>query len=520
MRSQATTSHAKAEFHMASHCAGSCDGEVWVPFWLGCAQRTRPGPAHLVYPDACTPRLRDSCVFASATATQTNADYECDAACPLAKGQSSIAMLLDRARSNGSGASGHVAPFRKFVPQPGNPKRDQLPHCDAHQWGEQRSTKEPIIAGWVARWKQLSSEPYKGITTDGQPIPGLFPLAQDSEDEGAPTAAMLEAAQKVLSTASETERTALSYDIDSPQWRSWMNPEIYIFKSGVRLEESSQSLVQAIHGLLRASLSPSGYQKCLGCMKTNAFLGKLCHGEKVMNEDSYNFVLFGDPSLKAPWGWQLYGHHLVLNALVVGSQLVMTPIFMGAEPNFIDEGADGDVLLFAEQETLGLSLIRSLDAELRNKAIVYYQLHDPAMPEWRYHKADQRHLGGAFQDNRIIPYEGVSVSELSVDQQKTVQRLLRLNLDYLPKPALDVKMAQIEEHWKDTFFAWIGGFGDEDAFYYKVHGPVIMIEFDHHSGVFLTNQQPEKFHIHTLVRTPNGGDYGKELVKAWKKRQS
>ena len=40
-----------------------------------------------------------------------------------------------------------------------------------------------------------------------------------------------------------------------------------------------------------------------------------------------------------------------------------------------------------------------------------------------------------------------------------------------------------------------------------------MIEFDHHSGVFLTNELPAKFHIHTIVRTPNGNDYGMDLLR-------
>jgi len=41
----------------------------------------------------------------------------------------------------------------------------------------------------------------------------------------------------------------------------------------------------------------------------------------------------------------------------------------------------------------------------------------------------------------------------------------------------------------------------------------VMIEFDHHSGVYLTNERPEKFHVHTLVRTPNGNDYGVDLLR-------
>ena len=64
-----------------------------------------------------------------------------------------------------------------------------------------------------------------------------------------------------------------------------------------------------------------------------------------------------------------------------------------------------------------------------------------------------------------------------------------------------------------TYFSWIGGYGDEDPFYYRVQSPVIMVEFDHHAGVWLANAEPAKYHIHTVVRTPNGNDYGKDLLR-------
>ena len=40
----------------------------------------------------------------------------------------------------------------------------------------------------------------------------------------------------------------------------------------------------------------------------------------------------GTPSETEPWGWQLDGHHLVINYFVLGDQVVMTPAFMGSEP--------------------------------------------------------------------------------------------------------------------------------------------------------------------------------------------
>lgn len=70
----------------------------------------------------------------------------------------------------------------------------------------------------------------------------------------------------------------------------------------------------------------------------------------------------------------------------------------------------------------------------------------------------------------------------------------------------------------ETYFCWIGGYGDHDPFYYRIQNPVVLLEFDHHSGVFLTNEEPAKYHIHTITRMPNGNDYGQELIRLWRER--
>jgi hypothetical protein len=51
------------------------------------------------------------------------------------------------------------------------------------------------------------------------------------------------------------------------------------------------------------------------------------------------------------------------------------------------------------------------------------------------------------------------------------------------------------------------------VFYYRIHSPVILIEFDHQRGVALRSDKPSRNHIHTVVRTPNGNDYGKDLLR-------
>lgn len=398
--------------------------------------------------------------------------------------------------------------FRDIIPAPNDPRVEGISQRDAYQHLEQRM-ENPRIAQAIKSWNDRCCEPFRGITCDGDVQPGLFHIC----DEEAPTAGMVAAARTFLSVLTNEERAQVHHPVDSENWRRWSNPELYVNRLGLRLDECRSEVRTATIDILRASLSETGFEKARSCMRMNHFLGQIVNAPKVMNEYSYNFQLFGEPSLTSPWGWNFYGHHLCLNCFVLGSQMVISPTFMGAEPNIIDEGPWKGTTIFSDEERKGLDLMRSLSAGMRDRARIYKLMKDPAMPEWRWHPADQRHLGGAFHDNRIIPYEGVPVSEFSAAQKQSLLDTAKDFLSYLPDGPLQARMEQLERHLPDTRFAWIGGYGDDDPFYYKIHSPVVMIEFDHHSGIFLTNEEPWKCHIHTVVRTPNGNDYGKDLLR-------
>ena len=132
---------------------------------------------------------------------------------------------------------------------------------------------------------------------------------------------------------------------------------------------------------------------------------------------------------------------------------------------------------------------------------------------------DQRHLCGAYRDNRVVPYEGVLVSGMTADQISLVMAILEQYLLYLPETARQCRLKQIRSLLDETYFCWIGRFSDDDPFYYRIQSPVILVEFDHHSGVFLDDKEPAKFHIHTLLRMPNAGDYGHALPRQIPGRQ-
>ncbi len=81
-----------------------------------------------------------------------------------------------------------------------------------------------------------------------------------------------------------------------------------------------------------------------------------------------------------------------------------------------------------------------------------------------------------------------------------------------------VKMEEVRRHIDETYFAWIGGVTEGSVYYYRIHSPVILIEFDHQRPVGLrhlskTPDLPNHEHIHCVVRTPNGNDYGKDLLR-------
>lgn len=364
----------------------------------------------------------------------------------------------------------------------------------------------PVVGDALAHWTQLfETTTFRGITADGNVIPGLF---ESSREEGAPTATAVKAAQALLDHLPQTAVDQLVHPIGSKVWRAWMNPEFYLNRYGLRIEELDADARELVLALLRASLSDQGFTQAQDVMRCNAFLGDIVGLPRLLNEDSYNINIFGTPSSSQPWGWNLYGHHLCLNSAFIGEQQALTPAFFGAEPNEIDAGQHAGTRLLTEHERAGLSFVRSLPSHMAQQAILYHHKRDPQMPSTRLHPADELHLGGAFQDNRVIPYEGLPIGECSREQRDSIIDLVDVFLAYQPDGPRLARLNQIRAHLDDTWFCWIGGTGSDDPFYYRVQSPVIMVEFDHHAGIFLANEEPEKFHIHTLVRTPNGNDYG------------
>jgi uncharacterized protein DUF3500 len=395
--------------------------------------------------------------------------------------------------------------FRPLVPQPLGVKIAG-PTARAHAQARLKGGRARELFDY---WSRLYAAPYRGLTVDGRVLPRLY----QRRSEGAPVASMVDAAQQLLSLLSPQQQQLACFPIDAPEWRRWQNTEIYAETGGLRLEEADDAIRNAALALLRASLSAKGYEQSINAMRLNRFLGDLVGGPAVMNEWSYSLSLFGEPSLTEPWGWQCFGHHMCLNCFVLGHQMVLSPAFWGAEPCYADDGPYAGIRLFAAEERAGLQFMRTLSPEQQAVAIVAHSIIGGDLPPGRRHFADNLHLGGAFQDNRVVPYEGLNAAAMTAMQRDALMRLLSLHLSGLPEGPLHSRLGEIARYLDTTHFCWIGGTGDDSPFYYRIQSPVIFVEFDHHAGVFLTNAEPAKFHAHVIVRTPNGNDYGFDLLR-------
>lgn len=394
--------------------------------------------------------------------------------------------------------------FTSFVP--GHGVKIAGPTARAHA---QARLETPRAQGLFGAWEQLFHEPYRGLTTDGQALTGLFAR----REEGAPVETIAQASRRLLDMLDAHTRSHMQFPVDSAMWRRWQNTELYVEHHGLRLEDTSVAVRDAVMNVLRVSMSAQGYELARDVMRLNRFLGDLTGGPHVLGEWSYNFCIYGEPSAADPWGWQFFGHHLVLNCFLLDGQMVLTPAFWGAEPCLADHGPFAGIHLFRDEERGGLELMRSLDASQQQRAIVAHSMMGGDLPEGRRHFADNLHLGGAYQDNRIVPYEGLRGSAMNALQRRNLLDLSAKYVASLPDGPRAARLADIERHLAETHFCWIGGTGETNPFYYRIQSPVIFIEFDHHAGVFLTNAEPQKFHVHTIVRTPNGNDYGIDLLR-------
>lgn len=274
----------------------------------------------------------------------------------------------------------------------------------------------------------------------------------------------------------------------------WLNIHPFLLRHGVMLEDLSPATRQLGLRLLEANLSARGFAQARYIMRLNGLLAELTGYPDDYGEWPYFVSFYGEPNAELPWAWQIDGHHLCINS-TIGDHLLLTPSFTGSEPCQVFDGPLAGTMVFTAEEGNGLDLIRSLDDQQAACAILQTSIHPDHLPPELQHFLDGRMQAGAFLDNAVVPYAGATY------------------IGWVSEGHSGVKMSEVEHHLDETYFAWMGAVTDDGPFYYRVHSPVVLIKFDHHPGVAFDNPVPSRNHIHTIVRTPNGGDYGVDLLR-------
>jgi hypothetical protein len=357
-------------------------------------------------------------------------------------------------------------------------------------------------AGPASREAAALAEPFRGITADGRVQSGLFPL----RSTGVSTEPVRNAASAFLKALTPEQRARTTFAVDDPEWRKWMNVHRYT-RQGVSFNEMTEGQRTAAFGLLGASLSAKGLKLSRDIMKLNHTLGELNKDNFTeYGEWLYHITIMGEPSADRPWGWQIDGHHLIINYFVLRDQVVMSPVFVGSEPVIARAGKYKGIAILQDEQNRGLAMRRSLSEAQRAKAVLTAD------------KNGNNNLTEAFKDNVVLDYAGLAGGEFSPAQREQLMALIGLFVANMDDGHARIRLDDVRAHLDKTYFAWIGGNEDDSVFYYRIHSPVILIEFDHQRPANLRHlaanpQLPNREHIHVVVRTPNGNDYGKDLLR-------
>ena len=184
----------------------------------------------------------------------------------------------------------------------------------------------PVKERFAKMESDALKEPYHGIFAENESIRNLFPIRETNVS----TAPITEAAILFLGGLKSGQVSRTTFDIMDQEWRKWCNVDNGIYdRQGVSLKELDKAQKESAFDLMEVSLSAKGLQLSKDIMKTDQTLKELNNGSTDFDEELYFFTIMGQPSKTEPWGWQLDGHHLVINYFILADQVVMSPVFMG-----------------------------------------------------------------------------------------------------------------------------------------------------------------------------------------------
>jgi hypothetical protein len=336
-------------------------------------------------------------------------------------------------------------------------------------------------------------------------------------------AEMAAAARAFTGAATEEQQVVLlsgfdDFDLQSPR-RHWTYlPEVD--RPGLPLRALSDAQRKLAHELITASVSMEGYSKVVSVMAmehvrralTLVSAPEIAH---LFDPERYCFRIFGDPGA-APWGWQLAGHHVVLNFTVAGDYVSGTPCMFGSVP-----ASYGSLSPLGHEEADGFDFVHRLSAGQRARAVIWHrpppdfatrivprigevELPDhvfPPEPDYRISDGEREALAYVRSGPR-----GIGGRDLTAEQLYALVDLVARFAGRLPAEVAEAEMRRVDAAGPENlWFAWAGSTERGERHYFRVQGPGLLIEHD--------NTQSGGNHVHSVWRAP-GGDFGDDILAA------
>lgn len=270
-------------------------------------------------------------------------------------------------------------------------------------------------------------------------------------------------------------------------------------RKGPTFHDFNDAQKKAAIDLLQSSISKEGYRKSTeirqleGILKTMENNPLFPDGTPKRDPLNYHFCIFGTPSATEAWGWRFEGHHQSLNfTFANGILAASTPSFFGTNPGIVQSGEYQGKEVLKQESDLGFKLVNSLDAQQLKTA----RYSETAPPEI---------ITGTASKVEGLDPKGIAYPDLTPAQQKTFMSLLNVYIDnYEFGFAKTLRTKIMKAGQENLSFAWAGSLSWGSGYYYRIQGPMLLIEFD--------NTQNNANHVHTVVRDLTN-DYAEDILR-------
>jgi len=370
------------------------------------------------------------------------------------------------------------------------------------------------------------------------------PTSASSPVVDAQTTKVVIAANAFLSTLNAAQKKAVLFAFtDTTQRKNWSNfPQggAGVNRKGVRWGDLNLTQRTALMDMLGTVLSPAGVDMVKGQMTADDLIkatdqgpaggapaggstggqaasptggsaapagnapagqppaGGLPTGSRPavsFGSEEYRVSFVGTPSIGSPWMLQYGGHHLAINATVVGSNITLSPSLTGGEPIKVSFNDKTFTLVpnVPVEAQAAFALLQSFTAAQKARAVISTTRTDLVL--------------GPGHDGQVLQPEGLPGSAMTAAQKTQFLTLVKDRLGILNADDLAAKMTVIQKNIDKTYFAWSGPTTSAGAAYHRVTGPSVIIEFSPQA-----NDGDPSNHLHNMYRDPTN-EYGAAWTK-------